>query len=79
MCIRDSAGTNNKEGSLSLLFVIPTQVGMLGAETKNPAEAGLFATRHRLNYCAVTTLTVRRLFGPLVVNSTLPLTSANRV
>lgn len=54
---------------------------------EKPRRSGalLAAATHRRPFgmdqacSAATTLTVRRLFGPLVVNSTLPSTSANSV
>src|SRR5690606_21534731 len=51
---------------------------LLRTETKSPAGAGPFdQAREAGAYSAPTTLTVRRFFAPLVVNSTLPSTSAN--
>src|SRR5690606_8103188 len=45
---------------------------------KRPRQGGAFVPRTGRRQPA-TTLTVRRFFGPLVANSTLPSTSANRV
>src|SRR5690606_34624903 len=46
---------------------------------ETPPKRGLSSSRCRASQPAATTLTVRRFFGPLVANSTLPSTSANRV
>lgn len=50
-----------------------------GPETKSPARGGALRYVCAEPQASVTTLTVRRFFGPLIENSTLPSTSANRV
>ncbi len=50
-----------------------------GPQTKSPARGGAFRYVYAVPQASATTLTVRRFFGPLIENSTLPSTSANRV
>src|SRR3546814_4414203 len=51
----------------------------LSQKQEAPPKRGLSTSRYRIRQPAATTLTVRRFFGPLTANSTLPSTSANRV
>ncbi len=48
-------------------------------KTKSPARGGALRYVCAAPQASATTLTVRRFFGPLIENSTLPSTSANRV
>src|SRR5690606_17193225 len=76
------AGCHSRErGNPGRRGWIPAYAGMTGQrpETRSPASGGASSSDRRRAPYSATTFTVRRFFGPLVVNSTLPSTSANSV